>query len=169
MPLVKSCPQAFSIVLGAPVTRLLEVHYEGNLMLLNGLATHLATAMRGVNHLSSYSLTHLPLIEDLLSFSKVPIEDHRSVLTIHFLDGLRLINQEPFLEISLASVQMSLIFRPQALSFQLLAYGSTRYPLRKPLQYIHNLEMDFARSAGVVCQGITPWRDYQICTDLEHF
>ena len=104
-------PQVFPVVRILPVTRLLVVvHYEGNLMLPNGLAAHLATSMRRMDHLSSYFLTYLPLVEDLFTFPNVLVQNHRPVLTIHFLDGLRLTNQEPLFEIPLTSVQMSLIF-----------------------------------------------------------
>jgi hypothetical protein len=124
-------------------------------------STHLAAAVRGAYDFGSRALIYLALIRYLLPFPKVLVENHSLLLAIYHFDCLRLLNQEPFLQVSFAPIQMSLIFRLESFFLQFLANGSACYALRKALHDRDNLKMDLPGPTAFGCQVMTPNPDYQ--------
>ena len=118
-------------------------------MVHDRFAAHLATAVGAVDDFGAVLQADLPFINDISSYTGVLVESDLSVLTVNDYVRHVLVDDEPFLKIPFAPVQMGLFAGIQALLFQLLPYLATRDTTRESLHHLDYAQVDFTGFASV--------------------
>jgi hypothetical protein len=120
------------------------IHHERDPMLLNRFAAHLTTTVSAVDNFGLLPQTGLSLVNDVPLQACILVKSDFSVFAVHKRRRDFLLDDEPFLEISLSPIQMGLLTGLQALLFEFVPYLPARNASWESFHHFDNSKVNLA-------------------------